>query len=782
MATKTADWVRQYMTQLGWALIPIPPGTKGPTRKGWNKPFSDDNRTGYFTDVEQAVQYWRKNPGDGVGLVLGASHVVSLDIDDVECARIALGTYGIDIDELRQQATVCIGNPARFRLLFRAPEVELTRKALTWPGPDGSETDDSGKPKPITVFELRAGPIQDCMPPTVHPDTGLPYRWEKTPREMTPLPDELLAIWINWNEYKRDAENLAPWAEAQFMEPVPEPATRSTTVYDGESPIELYNRSESVESLLSARGYVQRGQRWLAPSSTTGLPGITVRDGKMFSHHASDPLCNGYWNDAFDVMRILDHNGDQARAIETAKQQVGWQDRPKPKAEKKPKLKLVQNDGTDGNAAVAIDIMRDPGNPWSNLGNELMAAMITNANGLPKGNLANVAYVVQNHPAMQGVIAWNSFTNRTMMVKAAPWEHSFEKSREWTTVDDLCCAEWIQRCGIDAKVQTIQQAIERTAHENQIHPVRDYLDSLQWDGEPRISRWLADYLGASDSSEYVAAVGKMWLLSAVARIFQPGCQADSALIFESPQGRGKSTALRILGGDWFTDDLPHVSAGKDAAQATQGAWIIEIAEMNSISKAEVSAIKAYLTRRVDRYRPPYGARFIEAPRQCVFAGTINPDGNGYLRDSENRRYWPVTVKETDRDRLNADRDQLWAEAVVRFRAGDNWYIQDDELATLAREEQSSRREVDEWEELIAKYVTHDVMRERDKVSWYARGGALTTISLSGILTDAIGIDPARWTRFDQMRVTKCCTNLGMTPERSRTGRVFRVPAGFEDRE
>jgi len=178
-------------------------------------------------------------------------------------------------------------------------------------------------------------------------------------------------------------------------------------------------------------------------------------------------------------------------------------------------------------------------------------------------------------------------------------------------------------------------------------------------------------------------------------------------VLEGPQGARKSTALKILAGeDWFTDELPDLGS-KDAAMHMQGVWIIEIAELDAIGKAEVSRIKAFLTRTTDRFRPPYGRYTIEVPRQCVFAGTVNPDT--YLRDETgNRRFWPVRCGTIDIDALARDRDQLWAEAVARFRGGAIWWLDTPALVAAAKAEQDKRYQTDAWDQLIEHWLSHEV--------------------------------------------------------------------------
>ncbi|MCZ7641875.1 MAG: virulence-associated E family protein [Pseudorhodoplanes sp.] len=302
--------------------------------------------------------------------------------------------------------------------------------------------------------------------------------------------------------------------------------------------------------------------------------------------------------------------------------------------------------------------------------------------------------------------------------------------------------------------------------------MREYLDGLEWDGTTRLDRWLTTYLGAADSV-YVRAVGARWLISAVARIYVPGCQADCALILEGPQGIRKSSALAALARPWFTDRLSELGS-KDAAIETRGVWIIELAELDTMSRAEVGTIKAFMSRRQDRFRPPYGKRLVDLPRQCVFAGSINPEG-GYLKDATGgRRFWPVVCGTIDLNALERDRDQLWAEARDRFRRHEPWWLETRELDALAAEQQAERYQGDAWDDLIRTYLTHET-------EWLQNGYAeqrpyrrpraepLDDVSVGEVLEHALSIERGRWTQADQNRVVRSLISMGFTKYRARHG-------------
>jgi predicted P-loop ATPase len=315
-----------------------------------------------------------------------------------------------------------------------------------------------------------------------------------------------------------------------------------------------------------------------------------------------------------------------------------------------------------------------------------------------RANLANVRLALRKCPELTGIVAYDRFTQRIMRVAQTPWRQDVGP---WEEIDTLRLTEFLQLVDMGVSAEVVYQGVLTEAYDHSVHSVQDYLTSLSWDGTNRVATWLTEYLGVADTA-YARAIGRKFLISAVARACQPGCKVDTMLVLEGDQGIGKSTALRIIAGDaWFTDQLPPLSS-KDASIQLKGKWIIEISELDAMRRAEITETKAFLSRTVDTYRGLYAKITEDHPRQCVFAGTTNSDD--YLRDATGaRRFWPARCTKVDKEGLFRDRVQLWAEAVALFQAGEQWHLTAAEEA-LAGNEQGDRYAEDPWAPFIDRYV------------------------------------------------------------------------------
>ena len=309
--------------------------------------------------------------------------------------------------------------------------------------------------------------------------------------------------------------------------------------------------------------------------------------------------------------------------------------------------------------------------------------------------LANVALALRAAPELADAFSFDELERRVVVNVDLPRAEGAEARatppppRPLSDADVSQLQEWLQRAGLPkVSRETTHQAVTLRAQERSFHPVRTYLDALKWDKRPRLASWLSCYLGAV-ATDYTEMIGRMFMIAAVARVYAPGAKADYVVVLEGRQGAGKSRGCAALGAPWFCDALPDVSREKDAAQHLRGKWIIEISELSAMSRTEAENLKSFISRPIERYRPPYGREEVSEPRQCLFIGTTNC--SSYLRDDTGgRRFWPVRVSKIDVDALTADRDQLFAEAVTLYRDGEPWWPAPDFERDHIRAEQEER--------------------------------------------------------------------------------------------
>ena len=338
-----------------------------------------------------------------------------------------------------------------------------------------------------------------------------------------------------------------------------------------------------------------------------------------------------------------------------------------------------------------------------------------------KGNLLttreNYRIILTHDPRLAGRLCYNLFTAAPCIRGDVPWRDGGAEA-EWADTDDSGVYHYLEHTyRVPPPVRSVADALALTRQDNAFHPVREYLLGLDWDGTPRLDRLLVDTLGAEDTP-YIQAVGRKLAVSAVSRVMQPGCKADHVPMFIGPQGLGKSTLVAILGGPWASDSLDTVE-GKDAYEQLRGTWIIELAELNPTRRADIEAVKHFISKPADRYREAYGHHVRNFPRQCVFVGSTN-NWTPLLDRTGNRRFWPVAVRDTGRGvaewvpRLIETRDQLWAEALFQWRMGEENYLTGD-LAEQARLCQEDHRVDDGLQGLLQTWLDEPVPED-----WYQR--------------------------------------------------------------
>ncbi|CAI8724728.1 VapE domain-containing protein [Pseudomonas chlororaphis] len=386
-------------------------------------------------------------------------------------------------------------------------------------------------------------------------------------------------------------------------------------------------------------------------------------------------------------------------------------------------------------------------------------------NGSLIAHMQNVELILGNDERWSGVIGFSAFSSKIVKLRAAPYGGGVG---DWADIDDMLVMKWLaQQYNLRVKSTHVIEAVSVVAHDHAFHPVRDYLNGLEWDRVPRLGSWLTDIMGVAPT-EYSSKVGKRWMVSAVGRVMKPGCKADSVMILEGAQGAGKSTAMSILGGEWFMD-TPFALGDKDGFQAIRGKWIVELGELDSFNKAESTKAKQFFSASTDTYRESYGRRTMDVPRQCVFVGTTNQDE--YLKDATgNRRYWPVACTKVELELLRQIRDQLWAEAMFCYLSGDIWWVNRDESPLFA-EAQEERFVVDEWEGPILTWL------EESQIGETATG--------TDILSGALKLDFGHWGKPEQMRVGAIMHRLGWRkvrlPALAKSGIrpwAYKKPAGW----
>jgi predicted P-loop ATPase len=381
---------------------------------------------------------------------------------------------------------------------------------------------------------------------------------------------------------------------------------------------------------------------------------------------------------------------------------------------------------------VELDRAREQSTSW-------LADCICSDTGKPLPILANV--LIGLRAVMPDTFSHDEMMCAPMLMRPLEKGRKDFQPRPCTDVDVGIVQERLQYLGLKrVSKDVVHQAVDIRAYERRFHPVREYLNGLEWDGTSRICNLFPVYFGTEDS-DYAKAIGSMFVVSMIARIFDPGCKADHLPVIEGPQGTLKSTACRTLGGKWFSDSLPDITAGKDASQHLRGKWLIEVSEMHAMNRAEAAHLKAFITRQVERYRPSYGRKEVIEPRQCVFIGTTNRDT--YLRDETGgRRFWPIKAGFIDIDRIVEDRDQLFAEAVARYHEGALWWPDKEFERDHIMPEQSARYEADSWEENISEYLT-----------------AASKVTIGQIARDALHIETPRIGTAEQRRIAAALERL-----------------------
>jgi hypothetical protein len=494
--------------------------------------------------------------------------------------------------------------------------------------------------------------------------------------------DGVLALYKDW----RDARE---WPEAPGEKRLRElSARRQADPLSKSGVVGAFCRSYDVVSVMEELipgVYTSTdvpGRYTYVKGSTAG-GAVVYEEGRfLFSHHATDPA-SGQLVNAFDLVRLhkFGHLDDEARA-----------DTP---ANRLPSYTAMSEfaftlDGPAGllneerykRAAEDLAAAEENAN-W-------LRGLKISSSGAPVKTIKNVLIALENDPKLRGRISWDCFSEFIMGAAPLPWAGRTGASGlfRWTDADYAGLRGYLEQIFDTRSKELVADALLLCAANNGYNPVTSYLESVCWDGAPRLDTLYVDYVGAEDCA-YIRAVARKALVAAVSRAFQPGMKFDTMTVVCGPQGIGKSTLFARLGGDWFSDSLKTFE-GKEAAELLQGVWVVEIGELEAYSRTDVNAVKSFLSKCDDQYRAAYAQVTGKHPRRCVFFGTTN--NYGYLKDpTGNRRFWPVDAhvqkptKSVFQDMTQNTVAQIWAEAVAYWRRGESLILPPD------LEEEADRR-------------------------------------------------------------------------------------------
>lgn len=478
-----------------------------------------------------------------------------------------------------------------------------------------------------------------------------------------------------------------------------------------------YTIQEAISTFLSDV-YEQAGDDRYTYVNGSTAAGLIVYDDKFaYSHHGTDPaggrLCN-----AFDLIRIhkyghLDtgnEKNEQDKKSFKAMEEFAAKDPQTKKHIAEEKFAEAKFDFADG----VEESEEDTDDSWTS---ELTA----NTKGEYENSANNLNIIFQFDRFLKNAFKLNTFDNKRYVTKNLPWRN-IDSPEPLRDVDYSGVRNYIECIYGIVSSQKVDDALALEIEKKKFHPITTYLKSLQWDGIPRVDTLLIDYFGAEDNVYTRAAIRKM-LCAAVTRVFHPGTKFDTALILVGPQATYKSTFVKRLGKEWFSDTFTTVQ-GKESFEQIQGAWLVEIAELSGLKKAEVETIKHYISKCEDSFRPAYGRTIETYKRQCVFFGTTN--SKDFLRDpTGNRRFLPIDVrpefatKNVAKELVDEEVDQIWAEAYEIYKRGETLYLTAEE-DMIAKIEQHKHSEQDERKGIIEEYLNTKYPDDWDSMDLYDR--------------------------------------------------------------
>lgn len=481
-----------------------------------------------------------------------------------------------------------------------------------------------------------------------------------------------------------------------------------------------YSVTEAIDKFISDtyKPSAMPGRYDYVPADSSA--GVVIYEDKFaYSHHATDPACGKLMN-AFDVVRLHKFGELDANFGEDTDQK------------KLPSFKAMQEFAVN-DAKVKIQLSEEKmAEAQTDFDDDSWKAQLEyNKQGVIVNNLKNLLIILNNDKALKGIV-FNQLSDGMEIKGEVPWQHP---SKFWRDADDAQLTTYIELNYGNFSKRNYDTAVTKAVDDRSYHPIRDFMKSLpEWDNIKRVDTLLIDYLGADDTP-YVRTVTRKTLCAAVARVMTPGCKFDTMLVLNGPQGKGKSTLISKLCGEWFNDSLSLADTkDKTAAEKLQGYWILEIGELAGLKKTDIETLKGFLSRQNDIYRASFGRRATPHPRQCIFIGTTNTE-QGFLRDpTGNRRFLPVTVRGNSKrhswDLTQEEVNQIWAEVLVYYKNGETLYL-DAETEKAAFQAQKDFMEQDEREGLVRDYLERLLPEKWDDMSLYERRNFLNGSEFGG---------------------------------------------------
>lgn len=693
--------------QLGFAVHWLKPGSKVPVKGGWSSPTHDA-----FSTLSRT---YRKGYGLGVRLgeasKLGEGYLAVIDLDlksdDPAHREEALAVIDRVFPGVREKAPfvasgrgngsghfyVISRSPSKsgklgsspIRVKVFSPTSEITkaqRRAVEERLLTEDELARGFRVKNAWEVEFMSVGKQVVLPPSVHPDTGTAYRWDRPIRSVDSIPVVEIKGGTDVARQSSAGRSTGPLGSGVITDFKP-------------VPVDLIGSPLSdriVDMILTGEGVEDRSAACFSVSLAMLKAGFSENE---ILSVLTDP-------ETFLGETAYDHRKTRSRSnaaawvrdycIRKAREEVSAARAFEVEVEVLPPL-------SDGDAEAQSEELTAP-TDWR----DLLTRSGKDGDGPPKCTLENVVIVLRN-AVSPGVFRRDLFASRDAYGCDAPW--GGKKGTALTDDDAVLIKLWLaDHFRFEPSVNTVFEAMTVISLDNAFHPVRDELEALpDWDGVNRLDTWLATHFSAQGNREYLAQVFRKWLVASIARVFNPGIKFDWMPIFEGAQGTGKSSFGAILfGQQYFTDWLPELS-DKDAALGLQGMRCVEFGELDSLRKNEIETVKAFVTRQVDKVRPPYGRKSVEIHRQCVFFGTTNR--SEYLKDDTgNRRFNPIEVGKLDFDALRRDRDQLWAEALFIYREGlESSFYLEGEAEAYAKKIQAEKMVADESVFMIERLKT-----------------------------------------------------------------------------